>query len=425
MEMDWTWNDIQPYLGLGDEPMHWIVKIFIIVFITVTLNFCINKLLLRLDDKLKKTQNPWDNMIIEAARLPLRLAIWLIGISIAIEIPDAEFDKNITSFMLTGREIGIVAIISWFLLRCVKGVERALTTGHATKKPVDYTTANAISKLLRATVFITAALVILQTLGFSISGVLAFGGFGGIAVGFAARDLLANLFGGLVVHLDRPFSVGDWIRSPDQNIEGTVENIGWRQTRIRTFDMRPLYVPNATFSTISVENPSRMTHRRINETISVRYQDFSKLPDIVAAIKEMIGNHEEIDTDQIYMVNFNDFGPSSLDFFIYCHTRTVNWAKFHDVKQDVLFQAMSIIEQHDAEVAFPTRTLHLYNENQEQQQQEQEEDESQKEQAAQVARESTQKRKESSAKRSNQYGNENNDNASGDVNGDMDGDGGT
>ncbi|WP_067095494.1 mechanosensitive ion channel family protein [Marinomonas atlantica] len=361
--MNWTWEEIQPYLGLGDEPMHWIVKIFIIVLATLVINFVINKLLLRLDDKLKQTRNPWDNMVVESARLPMRLLIWLIGFSIAVEIPDANFDENITEIVLKVREVGVIAIFSWFLLRCVKGVERALTTGHATKKPVDYTTANAISKLLRAAVFITAALVILQTLGFSVSGVLAFGGFGGIAVGFAARDLLANLFGGLVVHLDRPFSVGDWIRSPDQNIEGTVENIGWRQTRIRTFDMRPLYVPNATFSTISVENPSRMSHRRINETVGVRYVDFSKLHDIVAEIKEMVGNHDEIDSDQIYMVNFNQFGPSSLDFFIYAYTKTTNWAKFHDVKQDVLFQAMKIIENHDAEVAFPTRTLHLFNEN--------------------------------------------------------------
>ncbi|WP_425641627.1 mechanosensitive ion channel family protein [Marinomonas gallaica] len=361
--MNWTWEEIQPYLGLGDEPMHWIVKIFIIVFATLVINFVINKLLLRLDDKLKQTRNPWDNMVVESARLPMRLLIWLIGFSIAVEIPDANFDENITEIVLKVREVGVIAIFSWFLLRCVKGVERALTTGHATKKPVDYTTANAISKLLRAAVFITAALVILQTLGFSVSGVLAFGGFGGIAVGFAARDLLANLFGGLVVHLDRPFSVGDWIRSPDQNIEGTVENIGWRQTRIRTFDMRPLYVPNATFSTISVENPSRMSHRRINETVGVRYGDFSKLQKITAEIKEMVGNHDEIDSNQIYMVNFNQFGPSSLDFFIYAYTKTTNWAKFHDVKQDVLFQAMKIIENHGAEVAFPTRTLHLFNEN--------------------------------------------------------------
>ena len=358
-----TWETIQPYLGLGDNQMHWIVKIFIVVFATLLINFILNRILMRIDDKLQRTRNPWDNMIVEAAMPPLRLFIWLIGLSIAAEISDTQLDENFTSIVLKVREIGVIAIIAWFLLRCVKGIETAMTSGRATNKPVDYTTASAISKLLRAAVIITAVLVILQTMGYSISGVLAFGGIGGIAVGFAAKDLLANFFGGLMVYLDRPFKVGDWIRSPDQNIEGTVEHIGWRQTRIRTFDKRPLYVPNATFSTISVENPSRMSHRRINETVGVRYSDFSKLSEILSEIKDMVGQHEEIDSDEIYMVNFNQFGPSSLDFFIYAYTRTTNWAKYHEVKQDVLFQAMQIIEKHGAEVAFPTRTLHLFNEN--------------------------------------------------------------
>lgn len=358
-----TWETIQPYLGLGDNQMHWIVKIFIVVFATLLINFVVNRILMRVDDKLQRTRNPWDNMIVEAAMPPLRLFIWLIGLSIAAEISDTQLDENFAAIVLKIREIGVIAIIAWFLLRCVKGIENAMTSGRATKQPVDYTTASAISKLLRAAVIITSVLVILQNMGYSISGVLAFGGIGGIAVGFAAKDLLANFFGGLMVYLDRPFKVGDWIRSPDQNIEGTVEHIGWRQTRIRTFDKRPLYVPNATFSTISVENPSRMSHRRINETVGVRYSDFSKLSEILSEIKDMVGQHEEIDSDEIYMVNFNQFGPSSLDFFIYAYTRTTNWAKYHEVKQDVLFQAMQIIEKHGAEVAFPTRTLHLFNEN--------------------------------------------------------------
>ena len=167
-----------------------------------------------------------------------------------------------------------------------------------------------------------------------------------------------------MVYLDRPFAIGDWIRSPDQNIEGTVEHIGWRQTRIRTFDKRPLYVPNSTFSLISVENPSRMTHRRINETIGVRYGDFSLLPTILADIKDMVANHEDLDTNETYMVNFNQFGPSSLDFFIYAYTKTVDWRTYHNVKQDVLFKAMQIIESHDAEIAFPTHTVHMANDSQ-------------------------------------------------------------
>ena len=209
---------------------------------------------------------------------------------------------------------------------------------------------------------ITSTLVMLQTLGFSISGVLAFGGVGGIAIGFAAKDLLANFFGGLMIYLDRPFVVGDWINSPDRNIEGTVEDIGWRLTRVRSFDKRPIYVPNSTFANIAVVNPSRMSHRRINETIGVRYDDVDKLEVIINDVREMLETHPEIDSSQTLMVNFNEFGASSLNFFIYTFTKTTNWEKFHEVKQDVLFKISDIISRHGAEVAFPTTTVHLADE---------------------------------------------------------------
>ncbi|WP_273009454.1 mechanosensitive ion channel family protein, partial [Spongiibacter tropicus] len=186
-----------------------------------------------------------------------------------------------------------------------------------------------------------------------------FGGIGGIAVGFAAKDLLANFFGGLMVYLDRPFSVGDWIRSPDKNIEGTVENIGWRQTRIRTFDQRPLYVPNATFTQISVENPSRMLNRRIYETIGVRYDDAKHIPAIISKVREMLANHPEIDTRKTLIVNFNSFNASSLDFFVYTFTKTTQWVKYHEIKQDILLNILEIVHELGADVAYPTSTIKM------------------------------------------------------------------
>jgi MscS family membrane protein len=277
----------------------------------------------------------------------------------AAEITEQASQAPIFSFIDPTRSVGVVFLLVWFLVRLIRQFEQALQSPERVQKPLDATTAGALGKLLRASVIITGVLVALQTLGFSVSGVLAFGGIGGIAVGFAAKDLLANFFGGLMVYLDRPFVVGDWVRSPDKDIEGTVEEIGWRLTRIRTFDKRPLYVPNATFATIALENPSRMSHRRIYETIGIRYADVGKMASIVSSVKEMLLSHEEIEAQQTMIVNFNQFGPSSLDFFIYCFTKTTNWIKFHEVKQDVLLKVSDIIEKHGAEVAFPTRSLHL------------------------------------------------------------------
>ena len=185
-----------------------------------------------------------------------------------------------------------------------------------------------------------------------------------MAVAFAAKDLLANFFGGMMVYLDKPFRVGDWVRSPDRSIEGTVENIGWRRTCIRTFDQRPLYIPNAMFTTVVLENPSRMLNRRINEKIGIRYEDWQKMPAIVAEVKQMLIDHEELETDsRTLIVNFDSYGASHLEFFIYTFTKTTQWVRYHEIKQDVLMKIMAIVNEHGAEFAFPTRTLHLVSHN--------------------------------------------------------------
>ena len=339
----------------------WISEVFLIILISMVLNFVQKRALNKLHAKLEKTKNPWDEAFIESLAKPITVFVWLWGITIAANvIADANNVSVFDELVGPVRQVGFIVILTWFLIRLILRVEKNLIKiGRAKQETYDVTTVNAITKLIRVSVFITAGLIMLQELGISVSGVLAFGGIGGMAIGFAAKDLLSNFFGGLMLYLDRPFAVGDWIRSPDRNIEGTVENIGWRLTLIRTFNKRPLYVPNSTFASISVENPSRMSHRRIKETIGVRYDDVAKLEEILNEVRDMLKNHDEIDTSQTLMVNFNEFAPSSLDFFIYTFTKTTNWVKFHKVKQDVLFQILNIIEKHGAEVAFPTSTLHM------------------------------------------------------------------
>ena len=338
----------------------WVGQVFTVVLATAIVHWLARHFMTRLAGQLEKTQNLYDDALLDAARKPLTWAIWLVGISWAAESTGGEAAQaDVFEYVDEIREVGIIALLAWFSVRFISFVEKHISDGSYRENPADPTTATAIGKLIRASVIITAVLMVMQTLGFSISGVLAFGGVGGIAVGFAARDLLANFFGAIMVFLDRPFSVGDWIRSPDQSIEGTVEEIGWRLTRIRTFDARPLYVPNATFTSISVENPSRMTNRRINETIGIRYEDSGKMGEITAEVKQMLADHPAIDETMTLMVNFNAFAASSLDFFIYCFTHTTVWTEFHEIKQDVLLRIEAIIAAHGAEIAFPTSTIHL------------------------------------------------------------------
>ena len=337
-----------------------VTQVFMVVFATLLLDFMQKRLIRRMEARIEATRILWDDALYYAMRRPLSLLIWLMGISFAAEIVGSKTDAAIFEVIIPAREVGVIVLFAWFLFRFIRSMEGNIVLKAERKgESIDRTTVDAIGKLLRLSVIITAVLVAMQTLGFSISGILAFGGVGGIAVGFAAKDLLSNFFGGLMIFLDRPFAVGDWIRSPDRSIEGTVERIGWRLTVIRTFDKRPLYVPNSTFASIAVENPSRMSHRRIYETIGIRYQDGAKMDGIVHEVKAMLQQHDAIDATQTLIVNFNSFAASSLDFFIYTFTKTTNWVEYHEVKQDVLLRVMQIIEQHGAEIAFPTSTIHL------------------------------------------------------------------
>ncbi|HSH28256.1 MAG TPA: mechanosensitive ion channel family protein [Wenzhouxiangella sp.] len=256
------------------------------------------------------------------------------------------------------QQLGVVVAATWFLFRLSTGFEHAfIETRRRRDEHVDITTVTVLARIVRIAFVITGILMGLSVLDIPISGLLAAGGVGGIAVGMAARDMLANFFGGFTVFMDRPFSVGDWVRSPDREIEGTVEKIDWRITTIRKFDKRPMYVPNATFTTMTLENPSRMTHRRIAEHIGVRYDDFGVLRKLVEDIRAYIMNHEALDTTQTTMVHFDRFGPSSLDIMLYCFTKTVVWTEYHEKREDVLLGIGEIIESHGAQVAFPTRTL--------------------------------------------------------------------
>ena len=339
----------------------WVYQVFAVIFFTLVVDFLQRKLLRRLYHQLKKTKTYWDDVLIDAAKGPLRAAIWVLGASIAVSFIPGEPSLGSSVFFQSMLDVSVIAILAWFIVRCVRlGERQYLVDRLAKQEPIDKTTVHAVARLLRLSVAITAMLVIAQSLGYSVSGLLAFGGVGGLAVGFAAKDLLANFFGGLMIHLDRPFAIGDWVSSPDREIEGVVENIGWRLTIIRAFDKRPLYIPNSLFTQIVVKNPSRMTNRRIYQTIGVRYEDALKVSDITSQLRDMLKNHPEVDSDQTIIVNLNNFAPSSLDIFIYAYTKSVDWVEFHETKHRIMLRILEIIEQNEAEAAFPTSTVHLH-----------------------------------------------------------------
>lgn len=339
----------------------WLPEVVVVLLLVVLALLLSGKLLRHLEHAARRTHSPWDDAIITALRTPLTTLLWILGVAHLAAVLERETGLHVIEEAHTLRRIGVIACLAWFLLRMIDRVaSNCLAAAPQNEhEAIDRTTVDALRKLGRIIVLAIATLMTLHTLGFSIAGVLAFGGVGGIAIGFAARDLLANFFGGLMIYLDRPFAVGEWIRSPDKDIEGTVEHIGWRQTRIRAFNKNPVYVPNALFTTIIVENPSRMSHRRIKEIIGIRYQDVDKMEAITRDVKAMLIAHPDIDSEATLIVNFVTFNASSLDFMIYTFTRVTQWVRYQELKQDVLLKVAEIIHAHGAQIAFPTRTVLL------------------------------------------------------------------
>ena len=307
----------------------------------------------RLEILVVKTRFHWDDMVLAAIKTPISTFIWCWPATVSLGFVLEDHFSSKLDWLSTLKLLLVIGIFIWATMRLITNIEEYALT----QKNRDDTTIQAVAKVARLFFIVIGTLTVMQAFGLRLSGLLTFGGVGGLIVGFAAKDLLSNFFGGMMIYFDRPFKVGDWVRSPDRQIEGTVERIGWRMTIIRTFDKRPLYVPNSVFSNIVVENPSRMLNRRIYENIGIRYDDGAKVATIVSEIKSMLEQHPDIDADQTLIVNFNGFGPSSLDLMIYTFTKTVNWIRFHKVKQDVLLQIMHIIDAHDAQIAFPTQTI--------------------------------------------------------------------
>ena len=333
--------------------------------IGLSLLFIKNKLILLFTGISKKTATDFDDIILKSIQKPLTYLIILVSLILISEALNSLF--KIFEFFDTSKVIYllIVILVSWTLLRILNGYYSNKSFLKNLKESDDpmviEQTYEITIRIFKIIVIIITALTLMQEFGLSISGLLAFGGVGGLVIGLAAKDLLSNFFGGLMIFLDRPFKVGEFIKSPDRNIEGIVESIGWRLTVVRTFSKNVLYIPNSAFANIVVENATRMTNRRINQVIGLRYDDLDKIPKIVDDVRIYLESHNDIDQSNKPTVYFQSFSASSCDFFIRAFTNTKDWREFLKIKEQVLYKVSEIINNHNAAIAFPTMTIEMDN----------------------------------------------------------------
>ena len=324
------------------------------------------------------------DQIVDIVKKPISalLIIYALNICIGVgfyPVPVPLVVANIFSI------IYIVAF-SWLVLTILNGYGIAILDKIA-QKSKRKEVINLALKVIYVIVLIITLLLILQKLGFDISALIASLGIGGLAVAFAAKDIIANFFASVMMLFDNSFSQGDWIVCGD--IEGTVVEIGFRKTTVRSFDNALIFVPNSKLASDPVRNWSRRkVGRRIKMLIGIEYgATADEIKKCVEDIKNMLINHPDIAKNEDvaakkrglryrqnivsiddyagYKSNLfvvvDDFAESSINILIYCFAKTIVWGEFLDVKQDVMLKIMEILKQNGLNFAFPSQSLYIEN----------------------------------------------------------------
>lgn len=305
--------------------------------------------------KLSKNQGEGLKAFFGTCERFVKVCLPIFGLLFALYIIAYEFSEERLAHWIVaiGNIFGVVAV-SLALFKWKSQVETHLLETRQGDKSLIF----AISRLLSIAIVVFATLFLLELFNYTPSTLLAFGGLGGLAVSFAAKDMIANFFGGLMIHVNRHFSVGDWIRSPNKHFEGVVEQLGWYSTMIRTLDKLPLFVPNALMTDAIIENPGRMAERHFSQTIGIRYQDFGKLEPLMAEMTTFLKGQKEIDPEKV-MVYFVHFGAYSLEIDVSAYTSQTKTEEFRALQQKILLGIGKIIEKSGAEIAYPTTTIKM------------------------------------------------------------------
>ncbi|HCL57391.1 MAG TPA: mechanosensitive ion channel family protein [Spirochaetia bacterium] len=258
------------------------------------------------------------------------------------------------------KSLGILLIINvgWFLLGLINLLTLYLENIAAkTDSKLDDQLVPILKKFMRVTIFIIIILLILQNIGYSISGILAGLGLGGFAIAFASKDALSNIFGSIMIFLDRPFQIGDWVKT--KGTEGIVEEVGLRSTKIRTFSKTLITIPNNEIANTVIENVSRMPKRRVSFVLGISYgTPAEKVRQAVKAIREILKTDPAVD-QEFFLVNFTDFGASSLDLLVYYFTNTTVWTEYLEAKQEIHLKIMSALEKMGISIAFPSTSVYI------------------------------------------------------------------
>ena len=305
----------------------------------------------------EKSTNSFDDKIVDALIPPVKFIPVILGIFFAAQYLDLSAEAH--AFVMKIERSLITFTIFWALHRACDPLSHGLKK---LEKILTRAMMNWMFKALKILVVFIGAAVILEIWGIAVGPLLAGLGLFGAAVALGAQDLFKNLIGGITVIAEKRFHPGEWIKV-DGVVEGTVEDIGFRSTKVRRFDKAPVHVPNSQLSDAVVTNFSRMTHRRIKWKVGVIYDTSVEQLKIIRdeITKELETNEAFAPADEVStFVRVDSFNDSSIDFLIYCFTKTTNWGEWLEIKEAFAMTIKEIVEEKAGSgFAFPSQSVYL------------------------------------------------------------------
>lgn len=344
-----------------DHP--WVVEFVIVVFLLFFLNVLLKKILSRSKRKGDRNESDWRYYIDYVAAAPARVLLWILLFSFVADLLAREFKLTGFAFVSPLRNAGIIVCLAWVMLRWKRVFYRVAVanprSGNKHRFSLDPFTVEMASKIFTILVIFISLLLVMSIFGLNIAPLVAFGGIGAAALGIAGKDVIANFFGGFMIYLTRPFMIGDQIALRHRDILGHVEEIGWYFTSIRDSQKQPIYIPNAVFSTEALINLSRMTHRRIEESLAIRYEDLNKVTPIVEEIRAFLVKHTSVDSNLPVQVFLEKFGDVAIHIEVKAYILQTVYEEFMEVRQQILRDIAAIILKEGAEIPFPTMQVKI------------------------------------------------------------------
>ncbi|MFT6463183.1 MAG: MscS family membrane protein [Maricaulis maris] len=304
----------------------------------------------------EKTQTGFDDAVVDAIAGPMKLVPVIISLFFALNILQIGAEGAVRGHQFV-QSLVVIALF-WALHNAVGPLSHALKGLRNALTPV---MVDWMTKALRIVFMVVGAAAVLQVWDIPVAGIVAGLGLFGVAIGLGAQDLFKNLIAGILILTEKRFLPGDWVKV-DGIVEGTVEEINFRSTVVRRFDKGPVYVPNSKLSDNAVTNFTRMTHRRTYWIIGVRYDTTSdQLREIRDKVLGYVQSHPEYAQapEVSTFMRVDSFGPSSIDFMLYCFTKTTNWGEWLRLKEELAFFIKETVEAAGTEFAFPSTSVYV------------------------------------------------------------------